>query len=279
MNAASHSQFDQLVFAGGGTRCFWQGGFLNVLRDPIALSPLRVAGVSGGALSGAAFIAQKGHRLLYLMQEAFSEQDSNLDLHAVDERDGLTPHQRIYREVVNGFLDREAQEAIADGPCFQVLLAHPRNDRASRMNGLLPGLAYQAELHLVSRPHFRWAEAMGVGSTLVDARQAARDGRIVELICAAATIPPLFDPPKWDGRPVIDAGMIDQAPMPEPDEGRTLILLTRNYRHIPDTEGRRYVWPDDDTAADKIDFTDPQKIARAWEQGEAKARRLLPTFI
>lgn len=49
--------FSQLVMSGGGLRCLWQGGFLDIARDPLALSPQRVIGVSGGALSAARFLA------------------------------------------------------------------------------------------------------------------------------------------------------------------------------------------------------------------------------
>lgn len=47
--------FSQLVMLGGGLRCLWQGGFLDIVRDPLALGPQRVIGVSGGALSAALF--------------------------------------------------------------------------------------------------------------------------------------------------------------------------------------------------------------------------------
>ncbi len=36
---AEDTRFDQLVFSGGGTRCFWQGGFLHVLRQEIPIHP------------------------------------------------------------------------------------------------------------------------------------------------------------------------------------------------------------------------------------------------
>ena len=49
---------------------------------------------------------------------------------------------------------------------------------------------------------------------LVDARKAARDGLIVDLICNAAVIPPVFNLQGWNGRKVIDGGMTSKAPMP-----------------------------------------------------------------
>ncbi len=82
-------------------------------------------------------------------------------------------------------------------------------------------------------------------------------------------------PPRWNGRAVVDGGMADQAPVPEPDEGRTLILLTRRYDRISDHPRRIYLQPADETPADKINFTDPRKLRDTWAQGERDARRLL----
>ena len=270
--------FDQLVCSGGGTRCCWQGGWLDVVRDEIRLAPVRIAGVSGGAGTAAGFIARRGRQFVDRLRAAFAETDTNVDPHEVIEGEGLSAHQRIYREVVRDVFDRGAQREVAEGPSFQVLIGHPPTGTLGKLTGTAATLAYEAELHLIGAPHFNWAEKIGVTSTLVDARQAARDGRLVELICAAAVIPPLFDLARWDGKPVIDGGMVDQAPMPQPDEGETLILLTRDYDAIPDIEGRHYIGPAKEVDADKIDFTDPAKLQRSWEAGERDGRAYLESL-
>ena len=278
MSDPQDTRFDQLVFSGGGLRCFWQGGFLHVVRDALPLRPARIASVSGGAMSAAGFITRRGEMMLDEMMRAFSQQDRNFDLNDLtNDKDGKTPHQRIYRDVVTKVIG-EFQDEVAKGPSYQVLIGHPPDGEWTEMSGSAATLAYEAELHLVSSPHFNWAEKGGLGTTLVDARKAARDGRLVDLVCAAATIPPIFDVPKWDGRPVIDGGMADQAPMPDPDEGSTLVLLTREYDDIPDIEGRIYVAPSRKTPADKIDFTDPDKLRQTWEIGERDGRAFLERF-
>ncbi len=272
MSDEQHSPFEQLVFSGGGLRCFWQGGFLHVVRDALGLNPERISGVSGGAMSAAGFIGRRGKMMLDEMMRAFAEQDQNFDLNELtNDDDGRTPHQKIYRDVVTRVLS-DVLDDIAAGPSYQVLIGHPPGDDYADMSGSAAALAYEAELHLVSSPHFNWAEKGGLDSTLVDARRAAEDGTLVDLICAAATIPPIFDIPKWKGRPVVDGGMADQAPMPDPDRGRTLVLLTRRYDDIPDVEGRLYAWPSEATPADKIDFTEPEKLEETWDIGERDGR-------
>ncbi len=271
---------EQLVFSGGGLRCFWQGGVMEVLQDHMTLAPSRVTGVSGGALSAVGHLSGCERRLLDAMCEAFANQDRNHNLgdpRQIFERGGhgITSHQQIYCEVVEQVITEEAAQRIADGPQLQILVAHPPDHDWPKLTGAAMTLFYEAELHLIGSPHFTWAERMGLTSTLVDANLAAREGRLADLVCAAAVIPPVFDPPEWDDRPVIDGGMADQAPMPQPDSGNTLILLTRAYPRLPSSDRRYYVHPSRETPADKIDFTDPDKLRHTWQQGEEDARSWL----
>jgi predicted acylesterase/phospholipase RssA len=265
----------QIVFSGGGLRCFWQGGFMTELCRHRTMTPERVSGVSGGALAGSAFLAGCEQKLLDEMCAAFEAQESNVSLFERAES-GLTPHQEIYSDVVRRVLDRDAMHSVAGAARFQILIAHPPAEGLPpELSGTAMTAAYEAELHTVGSPHFDWAEKIGLETERVDANAAAREGRLAELVEAAATIPPIFDPPDWNGRPVVDAGMADQAPMPDPDEGHTLILLTRSYDRVPDHPRRTYIAPSRETPADKIDFTDPKKLRATWAQGESDARALL----
>jgi hypothetical protein len=212
------------------------------------------------------------------MCEAFSGVDWNVTLKDLDEDAGRTPHQRVYDSVVDDVIDAEAQREIAGGPAYQALIARPPTREVPGLTGVAMTLAYEAELHLVNSPHFSWAERFGLTKETVDARQAAADGTLAELICAAATIPPVFRTPEWGGKPVIDGGMADQAPMPSPDRGRTLVMLTRKYRQLPEKEGRLYVAPSEETPADKIDFTDPDKLLRTWELGRRDGLEFLENW-
>lgn len=270
--------YEQLVCSGGGTRCCWQGGWLEVVRDQIGLRPDRITGVSGGAGTAAGFITRRGKTFLDGLCGAFRDLASNMDLHAIGD-DGWSPHQKLYREVVSDVFDAQAMAEVADGPAFHILIGHPPSGAWSKLSGTAATLAYEAELHLINSPHFNWAEKIGVASTMVDARQAAADCKLAELICAAAVIPPLFEPPQWGGKSVIDGGMADQAPLPVPDQGNTLILLTRDYDSIPEIENRTYVSPNAEVDADKIDFTDPSKLRRTWGTGEADGRKYLSATV
>lgn len=269
--------FEQVVFSGGGTRCMWQGGFMDVLRAERPIRPSRIAGVSGGALASCGFVLHRGQRIRDTMMDRFRNHDRNAPLdEPFDGEPGNSPHQAIYRDVVDAIIgDEEARTALADGPSLQILIGRPPSHAWAKLSGTAMTLFYEADALLRSTPHVVFPQAAGLTADLIDANQAARDGDIVDLIASAATIPPAFEPPMWNGRPVIDAGMVDQAPMPDPDIGRTLILLTKQFRNLPDTMGRTYVHPSEEVPADKIDFTDPSKLQRTWDLGEEDARRAL----
>ena len=273
----SDTFFDQIVFSGGGTRCMWQGGFMEVLRQEIPLDPARITGVSGGACSACGFVTHRGTRVRDIFIEAFERHDRNIPLHEpFDGKRGNSPHQLIYREVIDRcFADPEAERLLSTGPQLQILIARPPDHDWAKLTGAAMTLVYEADTIVRSNPHLRWAEAAGLVGELIDGREAALNGRIVNLVCAAATIPPAFDPPLWDGAPAIDAGMVDQAPLPVPDEGSTLILLTKRFRDLPQAPGRVYVQPSEPVPADKIDFTDPQKLRDTWDLGEADGREFL----
>ncbi|MER0239393.1 patatin-like phospholipase family protein [Fulvimarina sp. MAC8] len=276
VNSVKLEPFEQLVFSGGGTRCFWHGGFCELVRKPLELNPKRITGASGGAMSAACYIAQREVKLLETMGEAFLERDFNIST-SLDEADvdGLTPHQRIYKEVVSAVLDDDAIQSIIDGPQFEVLIAHPPTDTLPKWSTFPMMAAYLLDLSIRSTPHVEWPAQLGADSSLVDAREAAKQGKLVDLICAAAVIPPVFNVEGWEGRYVIDGGMTSKAPLPTNDAGRTLILLTRRFRNLPQTERRLYVQPSKAVPADKIDFTDRQKLHDTWEAGKDDARKFL----
>ena len=271
----AHLRFEQLTFSGGGTRCFWHGGFLSVVGPAIHLRPERIAAVSGGALSACAFISGTEKKLFDVMGGALAERESNVSSWDEIGEDGFTPHQRMYREIVSEVLDGEAARKVADGPKLQVLLAHPPLDMLPKLSTLPMMIAYQADLATRSTPHVLSSNAIGANQVLVDANAAAREGRLVDLVCNAAVIPPVFNVQAWDGRPVIDGGMASKAPLPDPDEGRTLMLLTRRFRNLPDEPDRLYVQPSESVPADKIDFTSKRKIAETWDSGVADGHAFL----
>ena len=130
---AGTSPFDQLAFSGGGLRCVRQGGFLCVVRDAIGLKPARISCISGGALSAAGFICRRGRTWLDVMTDRFARAGSNIAWDTFEE-DGLTPHQRIYREVIDGGMVDQAPLPESGEGATPIRLTR-RNDRLPDVAG------------------------------------------------------------------------------------------------------------------------------------------------
>jgi hypothetical protein len=263
--------YAQIVFSGGGLRCFWHGGWIEAVEEQVSFAPDRVTGSSGGALSAAAWLAGREHALFDRFSRALRENDNNVSLRDLtDGKDGRSPHQRVYEAIVRDVIDDAAQARIANGPAFQISVSTPGTTAAPTLRALVGGTIYRVEQLVAATPLER---------RLIDAREAARQRRLPDLIRMAATVPPAFAHDDWDGEPVYDGGMVDKAPLPEPDEGRTLVLLTRRFKTLPQDAGEGridYVQPSGPVlSGSKLDFTDPALLREAWDQGRRDGRAWL----
>jgi predicted acylesterase/phospholipase RssA len=268
------ADYAQIVFSGGGLRCFWHGGWMEAVERAAPFAPERVTGVSGGALSASAWLADREDFLFERFSRAVGRTDWNVTLDDLDEDDGLSPHQRVYEAIVEDVIDAAAQARIAEGPAFQISVSTPGDQTGSTLRALAAGTIYQIEQIVAPTPRPRLSAAAGVEQRLIDARRAARDGVLPDLIRMAATVPPAFRPDEWDAEPVFDGGMVDKAPLPAPDAGRSLVLLTKRFQTLPgDTDHVDYVMPSLPVlAGSKLDFTDPDLLRQAWDQGVRDGR-------
>jgi hypothetical protein len=80
-------------------------------------------------------------------------------------------------------------------------------------------------------------------------------------------IPPVFNLQGWNNKKVVDGGLACKAPMPNPNEGRTLVLLTRQFRNKPEDPDVVYAEVSKATPADKLDFTNRKELEQTWEMG------------
>ncbi|WP_371157439.1 patatin-like phospholipase family protein [Jannaschia sp. 2305UL9-9] len=264
--------YAQLVFSGGGLRCFWHGGFMAAASDAFRFKPERVTGSSGGALSAAAWIAGVEQALYDRFSQELAHQDDNLALDDMDGEHGRSPHQRIYDAILRDVLTDAVCADIADGPAFQISVSTPGASAVPTARALAGGTIYQLEQLVSPTPRPRLSAVTGMEQRLIDARQAARDGSLRDLVRMAATVPPAFRPDTWDGEAIYDGGMVDKAPLPVPDKGATLILLTKRFHRLPDDDDGRctYVQPEKDILPGaKLDFTDPDLLKTAWDQGRS----------
>ncbi|WP_164133706.1 patatin-like phospholipase family protein, partial [Stenotrophomonas maltophilia] len=66
----SSIRFDAIAFAGGGNRCYWQGGFWEAFSAVHPQDPGMVVGVSAGAFQACFSLIGEGERVRRIVIEA-----------------------------------------------------------------------------------------------------------------------------------------------------------------------------------------------------------------
>lgn len=77
--APEQGDFAAIAFAGGGNRCYWQGGFWDALTALRPQRPRFVVGVSAGAFQACFSIIGAGDRVRERVFRACAETERGLD--------------------------------------------------------------------------------------------------------------------------------------------------------------------------------------------------------
>jgi predicted acylesterase/phospholipase RssA len=116
------------------------------------------------------------------------------------------------------------------------------------------------------------------------AQDAKSRGEIADLIVASSATWPMTNVPIVDGRVYVDGSLVDNVPIralsPEARSGKTLVLLTRPIPEDLLSQGNstHYLAPTEKLPITVWDYTSPDKIQEAFEQGLRDARRATATL-
>ena len=92
--------FDAIVFAGGGNRCYWQGGFYEAIADRLALAPKLTVGASAGAFAGIYSLLGLGHKVRAQVIPACGPHRKNFDFAAWRRGEALCPVGPMFKQAV-----------------------------------------------------------------------------------------------------------------------------------------------------------------------------------
>lgn len=265
--------FDAIAFAGGGNRCYWQGGFWDVAGPALGLSPRLVVGVSAGAWAACYSMLGFGESVRDMVVHGCSQGVPNLDFGALRRGGPLFPVGAMYRELLTEFLDTNAFARLAaEGPDILISIARrpPRLPLALAVP--LGMLTYQLEKAITKPLHPRGGRALGFRAEFVRLRDLAGPEELVAALLASAAVPPFTPVATIAGRPALDGGLVDNVPVQplvpvEAAGGRTLVLLTRRYARLPEVPGRTYLQPSEPIPVSQFDVTKPDMIAFAYALG------------
>ena len=266
--------FAAIALAGGGNRCYWQGGFLEALWAAHPFVPRLVVGVSGGAFQAAFTLAGAGERVRPLVDEACRTTPRNVEwarllqtpLDLPGGRDVSGPAHRGFRRGGIGAPARRAGAADQDRPPAARLPVG-----LATAAGLL---GYQLEKFATNRVHPRIGRRLGFRAEFVSTHRCETPPNWSRRLCASASVPPFMPVGRVAGAAALDGGLVDNVPVSplaafEAAGERTLVLATRRYKALPDVPNRVYVQPSQPIRVNKFDMTDGEGIRVAYRLGLA----------
>ncbi|MDR5818889.1 MULTISPECIES: patatin-like phospholipase family protein [unclassified Caballeronia] len=270
--------FDQVVFAGGGNRCWWQAGFWDVIRPELNLKPRIIAGISAGAATACMLYTNESRRVMAYYAHVLRDNTRNAYWGNLLRGESVFPHYRIYRQaLLDIFADRFAE--LRHAPEIRIGVSHlPRwlGARSAVAAGLI---AYNIEKYLRKTLHPTLGQTLGFHPEFVKAQDCATVEDLADLILQSSSTPPFTPILRRQGRPVLDGGMVDNVPVSALDAapGLVLVMVTRLYPRermfvVPHGAQRRiYIQPSRKVPISSWDYTSPSQMQHAYDLGRADA--------
>ena len=281
--------FEQVVFAGGGNRCWWQAGWWDVAAPAIGLKPRVIAAVSAGAATACMLYANDSRQTMDYYREALRHNRrnaywGNLFRRARDpalpHAARVFPHAAIYRRALHDILGGERFVKLkSEAP--EIRIQYARLPRGLGPYGAVAVgvLAYNVEKYWKKSLHPTFGRRIGFVPEVALLSDCADIDDLVSLITASSCTPPFTPIEHRGGRPTLDGGMVDNVPVDAADAGpSTLVLLTRRYTGRADRfthQGRVYVQPSKKVPISAWDYTDPPAMQATYDQGRSDGDRFV----
>lgn len=286
-NLKNHpNMFDQVVFAGGGNRCWWQAGFWEVVQPELGLKPRVIAGISAGAATACMLYTRNSQWVMRYYEDVLRGNTKNAYWGNLLRRGAsVFPHYRIYRQALLDIYGESFAELVS-APEIRIGVSHIPRWLGAHVSVAAGLIAYNIEKHVRKTLHPTLGRTLGFRPEYVRAQDCASVDALADLILQSSCTPPFTPVLRRDGKPVLDGGMVDNVPVDALDSlaGRVLVMVTRRYPRpqmfvVAQGEQRRlYVQPSSKVPISSWDYTQPALMRPAYElgrrDGEAFLRRL-----
>ena len=267
-----HGDFEAVAFAGGGARCYWQGGFWDALTALRPQRPRFVVGVSAGAFQACFSLIGAGDRVRERVFRACAETRSGLDWTQLAR--GRSPFLvgGLYRELISEVFGEAELAALRRGPEILIQVAHPPAWMPGAFAALSSIGAYQVEKAITGAAHSRAGLYLGLQPAWLSTHAARSPDELADALMATASVPPFMPIGQVNGRAALDGGLVDNPPLirlaeAEAAGARTLVLSTRSARPLESTALRTVVRPSEPIRVDKFTVTDAAGLKTAYELG------------
>lgn len=278
--------FDQVVFAGGGNRCWWQAGFWDVTQPALDIRPRVIAGISAGAATACMLYTRDSDWVMRYYEDALRHNTRNAYWGNLLRGESVFPHYRIYRQALLDIYGEKFAQ-LQRAPEIRIGVSHlPRwlGARSAVVAGLI---AYNIEKHVRKTLHPTLGQTLGFHPEFVRAQDCASVDDLADLILQSSCTPPFTPVMRRGGRPVLDGGMVDNVPVGALDAdapGKVLVMVTRLYprpqtfvlRHGDEGQQQRiYVQPSRKVPISSWDYTSPSQMIHAYNLGRVDGERFL----
>jgi len=274
--------FDQVVFAGGGNRCWWQAGFWDIVQPQLDPRPRIIAGISAGAATACMLYTRDADWVMRYYENALRRNTKNAYWGNLLRGESVFPHYRIYRQALLDIYGEKFAQ-LAKAPEIRIGVSHvPRwlGARSAVAAGLI---AYNIEKYIRKTLHPTLGQALGFHPEFVKAQECATIEDLADLILQSSSTQPFTPILRRNGRPVLDGGMVDNVPVSalDPSPGLVLVMVTRLYPRermfvVPHGEQKRlYIQPSRKVPISSWDYTRASQMQHAYNLGRADGEQFL----
>jgi len=265
--------FRTVVFAGGGNRCWWQAGAVELLCEQANWQAKRLIGVSAGAGIATAFATGRLQESLRAAVERFNNTPKNIiwrDL-LKGKRPFVLP--RIYPDWIESFLQTADLKKLQGGTLkVDVAITRPIPFLPVTLSTAVALALYSTEKFWLKTFHGRLPHWVGLRPEYHDLTDCSQLDNARSLLLASAAAVPITPTHKVHGRAALDGGFYDNVPLPQDraDDAGTLVLLTRHRPELPqafDLQGRTYLQPSRAVDATNMDCTSGPNVQSTYAQG------------
>jgi len=273
--------YTTIVFAGGGNRCWWQAGMIELLSQHACWRANRLIGVSAGAGIATAFATGRISDALSAASERFNATPRNIEWR--DFFRGKRPFvlPRIYPDWIGSFLQQQDFANLKQKSFnVDVVITRPIPFVPLTLSTFIALALYSTEKFWLKNFHARLPHHLGFRAEYLDLTASKDLNTARDLLLASAAAVPITPIYRVNNRPALDGGFYDNIPLPldRADDAQTLILLTRHRADLPsifEYQKRVYLQPAAPVAATNLDCTSGENVVKTYEQGKSEAQRLL----
>jgi predicted acylesterase/phospholipase RssA len=273
--------YQNIVFAGGGNRCWWQAGVVEALSQHACWQAKRLVGASAGAGIATAFATGRIQNSLTNAIERFNATPRNIEWRNLlnGKRPFVLPS--IYPDWIGSFLDAaDLAKLKLQQLKVEVVITRPIAYLPLTLSTLVALALYSSEKYWLKNFHARLPHYLGLRAEYLDLARSANLDEARTLLLASAAAVPITPLHRVNGRAALDGGFYDSVPLPQDraDDASTLVLLTRHRPDLPQIfmhKLRVYLQPLRAVAATNMDCTSGTNVRLTHQQGQQEALRLM----